>query len=104
MEQKDVWAILTALRGPDNVNHELKEYTTAVIRNHVLADLAMTVGAVVWGDTPEYAEKRRTWLSFSSPLLGHFEAHAAAAFRALERRDVEATEIVKPLDAPVTSV
>lgn len=44
-QAKQLWFILTALRGPDNGSDNLKSATTALVRGYSLPDLARRGGA-----------------------------------------------------------
>lgn len=45
LEVRDVWAVLTALRGPDNGDDAVKWRTTARIRGTALPQLSLGAGA-----------------------------------------------------------
>jgi hypothetical protein len=89
-EKGTLWAVLTALRGPDVPDEEAKLATTGVIREEVFGGkLARWVGAIHGPDTASYQETRRdlavangNW-SGHSRLTRHFYNHAKRAFDAL---------------------
>lgn len=85
-ESKTLWAVLTALRGPDNNEQGLlKDTTTAVIRTKAFPKTAIrylngestTFGAI-------FAPKKRKFHpSLKINSFDHFLAHAKAAAKAL---------------------
>jgi hypothetical protein len=52
-----LWAVLTALRGPDSNNNDEKYSITAVIR-HAIGLRAYVAGAIVSADSAEHATTR----------------------------------------------
>lgn len=75
---REVWDILTGLRGPDTQDSELKGATTSVIRHAIFGrDSKVNNRADVSSDYPYKAEKRAKGVS------GHFGAHAERAFESL---------------------
>ncbi len=75
---KEVWDILTALRGPDDSNSDVKSVTTEVIRHKIFGlDSKVENHANVSHDTPWKANERKK-LQYC-----HFEKHAQRAFEAL---------------------
>jgi hypothetical protein len=76
-ERHEVWSILSALRGPDDNNSVLKEATTAVIRRHLLGELADNYGDS-FIDSPDSVKIR------ISATRSHFIDHARLAFAALD--------------------
>jgi hypothetical protein len=74
--KEQIWHILTALRGPDDENYDLKNATTGLIRKAVFGNIELTLAIVSKKDYTHYVDRR---LSSS----GHFASHAAAAFEAL---------------------
>jgi hypothetical protein len=85
---KDLWAILTALRGPDNGDNKSKDLTTALIRAKVVPLASDCVGAICHDhDLWEDAGKRRVdaiELSYNQINgIPHFFTHAKWAFEAL---------------------
>jgi hypothetical protein len=84
--QRDVWNILTALRGPDDMGGRLKNATTGVIRYALLGfrgsrnheNFLIAHGCLYGPDCEEYAKFRR------ETSTSHFEQHARAAFMALD--------------------
>jgi hypothetical protein len=80
-ERKGVYDVLTALRGPDNDDWDLKDQTTAVIRYAALGRVALgDAGAIVHRDHPTYALARQNFGALYEP---HFMGHAKLAFAAL---------------------
>lgn len=77
---KDLWWILTALRGPDSHDMTLKAATTCVIRHKLGIKDGTGNGASVVPDNSASVNYRRS----VSPNDGHFFYHAADAFRALD--------------------
>ncbi len=75
---RDLWAILTALRGPDSNQNELKDITTARIRFAIGLDDSGQ-GFIVHAGRP--LKKYETGLQDSS----HFFTHSDLAIGALER-------------------
>lgn len=81
--RKEMWDILTALRGPDNENSQEKSATTAVIRYMLLGEKTYkTISklALVHPDSKEKADYR---YNYKKGILGHFGIHAVEAFTAL---------------------
>lgn len=89
-QSRKLWAVLTALRGPDSDDSYEKLATTAVIR-HAIGLRAYVAGAVVSADSAEYATTRMLRFPIVLNHLGnlslkkweHFSAHAKMAFDAL---------------------
>ena len=55
-QSRKLWAVLTALRGPDSENFDEKDSITAVILHAIgLRARAYVAGAVVSADSAEYA-------------------------------------------------
>ena len=86
-ESKNLWAVLTALRGPDNDGQEQKWATTSVIRHAAgLSPFGAISGrAIINSDTSEYAKLRAEKYSkeFRDWKWDHFYSHAVKAFDAL---------------------
>lgn len=80
-EKLKLWDILSALRGPDDQNAEMKAATTAVIRCKLFG--AYTIDGIADAniDTEEKAESRKRWVV--SSISDHFIFHARSAFAAL---------------------
>lgn len=85
-DARDLWNILTALRGPDSGDDGLKQATTGVIRYMMLGknagfphddDERNLHGSIFGPDKPEYAEIRK------NKNNSHFLHHAELAFSAL---------------------
>lgn len=74
----DLWAVLSALRGPDNGDWKLKVATTAVIR-HKLGLEKSNGQFVVMEDTELAVDYRKNLGDDNS----HFVSHAQRAFKAL---------------------
>lgn len=75
-EGEQLWDVLTALRGPDVQNEEVKRATTGVIRYFLLG--ASVPGCTTSNpDAPELAAVRRKLVD------SHFTGHARKAFRVL---------------------
>lgn len=75
----DIWRVLSALRGPDERDAELKRASTAVLRYHVLGEEICVALCVECGpDAASLAALRRTY----RPLGGHFIGHTIQAFDA----------------------
>ena len=72
----EIWDILTALRGPDNYDHDLKKATTGLVRKAVFGSIDLPMAIVTPRDFAVYVDKR----THSS---GHFSNHAENAFNAL---------------------
>lgn len=63
-EPRRLWAVLSAMRGPDNSDFELKAYTTQVLRGLVLPKLAKESGSMVADSqyiSRSYLEELRTF-------------------------------------------
>lgn len=75
-----VWAILTALRGPDSMSEDLKYRTTAVIRRVVTPWLNPSSVTVAPADVPF---RVRQGDAISKPGNRHFMQHVVAAARVL---------------------
>jgi hypothetical protein len=84
-DRRDVWHVLSALRGPDESSAGLlKEATTAVIRNKLFGQDANFVSNVLGIDVYQdnnYRVEDRTKVNQGAPT--HFQLHAINAFRAL---------------------
>jgi len=78
-EARDLWSVLTALRGPDNEDTELKWRTTAVIRAKAFPKAAQTcvhgMAVVVTGANS---------VRYCTSDLSHFGSHVYSAARALD--------------------
>lgn len=82
-----LWNVLTALRGPDNEDEDVKRATTEVIRWHFLGkdpNMDGFSGSFV-GPDDEGSRRLRVFLSGPSGAieLSHFRGHAKLAFAAL---------------------
>ncbi len=81
---KQLWAVLTALRGPDigfvTVDDSIKNVTTAAIRGLVCPDAAHPVGAVVTEVVP--VEPKNT-VYICNDEFWHFRLHYRLARNAL---------------------
>ena len=91
VDGKNLWGILTALRGPDNGNNEMKERTTCVIRRLALPRTT----SAAQGTTP-WPNGYRNGAYFGSPRVvetvpkldwfsddEHFQTHICHATHAL---------------------
>jgi len=98
-EAKQLWDILTALRGPDSDNNDLKAITTASIRGAIGLN-QNNVGAITNNEKPfgadldlnagsqgyyEIADKLRA--NFRDQAQFHFISHYRAALTALKQLD-----------------
>lgn len=84
----DLWAVLTALRGPDNGRY--KEATTCWIRSTafpVLAERLYEFGAVFYTEGAEPAGKE-TLRMFHTAVSTHFQHHYLKALAALGFKEV----------------
>lgn len=86
-ETRALWDVLTALRGPDNEDKNIKRATTQVLRWKLLGkDPNMNIfsGSFV-GPDDEGSRRLRIFLSGPSGAieLSHFRVHAKRAFAAL---------------------
>lgn len=88
-EAEQLWDVLTALRGPDNEDGDVKLATTEVIRWHFLGkapDMTSFSGSFIAPDSigsmhmRVYLEANK-W--YATPSNGHFLGHAMRAFKAL---------------------
>lgn len=84
-EQRDLWDILSAMRGPDNDDVNLKEQTTCVIR--ALAFPKITAGgqAMIAGKGSKVADINTALSDNILGGAGHFMSHIHAAERALRK-------------------
>lgn len=88
-DRKRLWAVLTAMRGPDYENGEQyddKISTTAVIRRAAFgADALADSGSIVRRDSRDAVKRRRAMeASYADPDdRRHFYDHARAAFDSL---------------------
>jgi len=81
-EKRNLWEIITGLRGPDfdDPDDKIKMATTAVIRYHTLGMApSNSNGAIINPDEPAYVTMRK-----SMPVGPHFQSHARRAFSALD--------------------
>lgn len=83
-EGRHLWDVLTALRGPDNRDEELKAATTEVIRDKAFGRFVVRHFANVNSDTPERMQYREGMHQTKEYNTAHFEHHARAAFLALD--------------------
>jgi hypothetical protein len=89
-DAKDLWWILSGLRGPDTESNQLKRDTSEVIRFHAFGSYAVDrIGAYASNDHPTalYIERAK-WEEGSKYVNGsiisrHFIHHAKLAFEAL---------------------
>lgn len=82
-QSKNLWHVLTALRGPDEGSFDVKDATTAVLR-HALGLRYDDNGAVTGPDSEFFAQERgRIFHEFTLPTSGHFRKHMRDAFNAL---------------------
>lgn len=85
-EKGSLWDVLSALRGPDSESADMKDTTTAVIRQAAFGDLFDEFPAIMHRDDKEGAVYRGKMESAMHRGKGnaHFYRHARAAFHALE--------------------
>lgn len=82
-ESRELWDVLTALRGPDNNREIDKNAATAVIRHAVgLKGYTRDYSFVVLPDSVQSAEQRQ--VLEREIVDSHFRRHAQLAFEALE--------------------
>lgn len=79
-EVRALWAVLTALRGPDRDLHAVKSATTQRIRALTLPKTARVAGAFVTGGWPD--------VSAVGDVHWHFRQHVASAIHALEHMGI----------------
>lgn len=83
---RDLWDVMTALRGPDNEDDDIKRATTEVIRWHLLGkdpNMSHFSGSYC-GQDSEADMRLRLHLTQACPEEGlHFLNHATKAFEAL---------------------
>jgi hypothetical protein len=88
----ELYNILTALRGPDDANYDLKECTTAVLRNAVglLGSVSTGGGYDSNEDSPKLMRRRKEFEAHRHDDQGnakfndrHFLAHIKQAFEAV---------------------
>lgn len=75
-EGRKLWLVLTALRGPDNNDCDLKAKTTEIIRSKSLPNLALAGGA--------YVARTRKVVRLNLTEDIHFSSHTLQAARVLE--------------------
>lgn len=81
-EQYNVWAVLSALRGPDDQDIMAKRAWTFRIRKALLGDSAQHFSAPAIGmDSPELHNARTSMINDMKNL--HFRTHAQDAFSVL---------------------
>lgn len=73
-QAEGLWAVLTALRGPDNGGHTLKLSTTAVIRTAAFPRTAKRGGEML----AMFAPKGERYANFGGDHI-HFHRHANEA-------------------------
>lgn len=77
--RKEIWDILTALRGPDSDSLEEKEATTCIIRSTVFGEKASrNIPALINDDNEDRKDRRE-----SGFIHWHFTQHVKSAFKAL---------------------
>ena len=89
-QSRKLWAVLTALRGPDSDDNYDKHATTAVIR-HAIGLQQRVAGAIVNADSAENAQTRTDrfpimvdhWGHVALKSWSHFSFHAKHAFDVL---------------------
>lgn len=84
-EAEQLWAVLTALRGPDSNNSDLKLRTTAVIRSRAFPRTAKIARESTW-DVPGGATYAESYMPLPTevPRNGqHFDWHVHCAAIAL---------------------
>jgi hypothetical protein len=87
-EKRDLWAVLTALRGPDKEYEavQLKDSATAVVRAHAFPRCAALdayyIGIGIGFDSFDRAHARIT--AENTGIHHHFARHIRDAFRALK--------------------
>ena len=79
---EDLWAVITALRGPDSRNRKLKYATTAVIRQAAFPKKPSALLSVYSADSKKLA-KRRIEMFANREDANHFHEHVQDAFNAL---------------------
>lgn len=83
-ERRNVWDVLTALRGPDNESlYDIKQNATTVLRYALLGKegYSLPLGADVFADS-DHKSKRRTELEKDADNF-HFYNHLKRGFNAL---------------------
>lgn len=80
--RKELWDILTALRGPDNNDPLVKAATTEVIRRALGMSISSNL-ALVSSDLPYKVEHRKRMVAGTARVTDHFLTHAKSAFAAL---------------------
>lgn len=78
-----LWAVLSALRGPDNSNQQDKAATTGIIRHKIGLTQGGPNWAVVNEDSEGKAQRRADAELAITNIHYHFQQHAAKAFSAL---------------------
>lgn len=59
-EQRDLWDLLTALRGPDNEDYELKSATTTHLRAALLPESALGIDSAAHAEIANHGAKAAT--------------------------------------------
>lgn len=85
-EAKDLWAILSAMRGPDDSDDNIKFTSTCRIRGFALPHLAGIAGAIV-RDTL-YHEGMRELIAFNESNSHHFNNHVRQAAIAIRKYSI----------------
>lgn len=84
----DLWAILSALRGPDSGGNDLKWATTAVIRAKTVPHLAHEAGADVNDYEGTFDLAHRYINEHADEAGSHFRIHINAAISAIDRPEL----------------
>ena len=85
---EDLWDVLSALRGPDVRNHDLKMATTAVIRDAAFPNHPTTLRSFYGKDSRKRVIRRNKMFK-KRENCRHFREHVFAAFEALRLRSGE---------------
>lgn len=79
-ERQKLWNVMTALRGPDNHDDDLKTATTCIVRYAVFGnETSVQRHGYVNYDNTSHLTRRKSFI-----VNPHFRGHITAAFRALD--------------------
>jgi hypothetical protein len=99
-ERRGLWAVLTGLRGPDNLDWTDKDATTSVIRGAALGyDAVGRYANVTTEDHLGYRDRREKLRRGADSACEnlHFVMHAKDAFRALGLKWEENNGVIRPI-------
>lgn len=86
-DARDLCAIMSALRGPDNREYSHKQGGTVPVRRAAFPKLIGKIGIVPWDMGVSYER-----YPFGTACMGHFWMHIQTAKQAIERPDPPAAK------------